>query len=492
MKSSRRDFIRQLGVLSSGIFIPTTIFSKSTTGYAKFKSNLKYISVRGFVQCEGKPVKNVIVSDGLSVFKTDEYGEFNFLTNSNQDFVFITTPPGFKVNTDKNSIASFYFRIDQAKEKLELKFELEKVEESDTNHSFLLLADPQIMDDADTRLFYDQTIPDVKNTILSLKDKNLFGVSCGDIVYDRMELFPDYITGVEKTGIPFFQVLGNHDCVTSALSDKLSATAFQKHFGPRYYSFDRGEIHYVVLDNVFWFKGYIGYIDDIQLEWLQNDLAFVEKGKTVVVFSHVPVFTRSNIRNKINELPRTVSTVNRALLYELLSPYKSYLIAGHMHELELLNDSGCEIHICGAVCGAWWTAPISHDGSPNGYMIYNISGSQLRWTYKSTNFPLSHQIKIHKLENKLLANIWAFQDSWTVSYYVNGEKIGSPSRVLEKDPDAIKYFEGSEIPEKHKWIEPVFTDHMFEVNLNNLRKNDKITIEAANQFGDIFTESIVI
>ena len=31
-------------------------------------------------------------------------------------------------------------------------------------------------------------------------------------------------------------------------------------FGPTYYSFDRGRVHYVVLDNVFYLsRGYVGY-----------------------------------------------------------------------------------------------------------------------------------------------------------------------------------------------------------------------------------------
>jgi hypothetical protein len=37
------------------------------------------------------------------------------------------------------------------------------------------------------------------------------GICVGDIVWDSHELFADYNKAVAEMGIPFFQVLGNHD-----------------------------------------------------------------------------------------------------------------------------------------------------------------------------------------------------------------------------------------------------------------------------------------
>ena len=52
-----------------------------------------------------------------------------------------------------------------------------------------------------------------------------------------------------------------------------------------------------MLDNVFWHgKGYIGYLTDDQLNWLTQDLALIESGRTVVVFNHIPNYTTRHQR----------------------------------------------------------------------------------------------------------------------------------------------------------------------------------------------------
>jgi 3',5'-cyclic AMP phosphodiesterase CpdA len=48
-------------------------------------------------------------------------------------------------------------------------------------------------------------------------------------------------------------------------------------------------VHYVVLHDVFWHgAGYVGYLGADQLAWLAADLARVERGRTVVVCTHIP------------------------------------------------------------------------------------------------------------------------------------------------------------------------------------------------------------
>jgi hypothetical protein len=169
--------------------------------------------------------------------------------------------------------------------------------------------------------------------------------------------------------------VGNHDVEVDQKTDEGSVRTFSRYFGPTYYSFNRGEIHYVVLDDIFWFGEYIGYIDQRQLDWLRADLAFVEKGKTVVVFVHIPSY--SLVFKKIGETrpPNNFVVVNRELLYTLLEPYKSYIICGHAHQSEYLKDGGSEVHVTGAVCGAWWTGPICNDGTRRHSICKSRGGS---------------------------------------------------------------------------------------------------------------------
>lgn len=93
-----------------------------------------------------------------------------------------------------------------------------------------------------------------------------------------------------------YHVLGNHDL------DKYSKEEFVNGFGMkgRYYSFDKGEYHFVVLDanNLYDGQNYIPYqranyyvdakkrefIDPQQLEWLKQDLAATNK--RCILFSH--------------------------------------------------------------------------------------------------------------------------------------------------------------------------------------------------------------
>jgi Icc-related predicted phosphoesterase len=349
-------------------------------------------------------------------------------------------PSGYKIPQSQFRTAEFFKPIDQSKEENILSFDLEYYD-TDENHSFLLLADPQTQTMADVELFRNESIPDIRNFVADKNRDLIFGVSCGDIMFDDLKLYPEYEKAVEATGLPFFQVFGNHDAETLAKTDEQSISTFTRHFGPNYYSFNRGEIHYVVLDNIFWFgAGYLGYINKEQLDWLSNDLAFVEKGKTVVVFMHIPIYTK--IHERVNEKKpgNSVVVTNRQLLYKILESYKSYVICGHMHESEFLNDGGCDIHICGAVSGGWWTGPICHDGTPNGYMVYNANGSSLKWKYKSTGLPFDHQMRLYKnysFEDKnglILANVWGYNEKWKLNYYEDGVKAGKFRKINSLDP----------------------------------------------------------
>ena len=80
--------------------------------------------------------------------------------------------------------------------------------------------------------------------------------------------------------------MGNHDQDYKGTDDSVSDVTFKAHYGPTYYSFNRGKVHYVVLDDVRYLgkeRQYDGYIPEHQLEWLKKDLAFVPKDHLVFV-----------------------------------------------------------------------------------------------------------------------------------------------------------------------------------------------------------------
>ncbi|HAL55515.1 MAG TPA: hypothetical protein DCP63_03280 [Bacteroidetes bacterium] len=489
---SRRLFLKRAGLSTATLLFAEKILADPYRPLMPLFSGIDPVRIRGAVRSHGKGVPNVAISDGLSVVKTGSDGTFDLHSVSTRDFVFMTIPPGYAIAQNPTGTARFYQPIEpRTNGDATALFDIAQLPHSDTMHAFFQLADPQTLDEADVSRFRRETVPDVYAMARQLADRSLFGVACGDIMFDRLQYFPEYEQGVKEMSIPFFQVLGNHDVERQARTDEASSATFRRHFGPTYYSFNRGEIHYVVLDDIFWFGSYIGYLDQPQLDWLRADLAHVERGKTVVVFMHIPAYCEEYKRSGKKSPDNAEVITNRELLYRLLEPFRSYILSGHMHESEYLKDGGVEIHVNGAVCGAWWTANICGDGTPNGYSVYQVNGSGLTWQYKTTGKPIDHQMTIHPVgadprhPDEFIANIWGADSRWTVLWYEDGLKKGLMDRRLGRDPEAVRLFEGPNLPKRHTWVDPSPTDHLFYAKPGPAAK--EITLEARDGEGRVFT-----
>ena len=73
-------------------------------------------------------------------------------------------------------------------------------------------------------------------------------------------------------------------------------------------------------------------------------------------------------------------------MFGILKNHPVSLISGHTH----LNSNheikpGIIEHNIGAICGTWWTADENRDGTPNGYDVFEITGSEIEWFYKSAD-----------------------------------------------------------------------------------------------------------
>jgi len=486
--NSRRNFLKQLGMVSGAILLADSIIAEPYEKLTLINLKRDFIRVRGLVTDEKVPIEKIIISDGVNVASTKKDGTYELITDTNQSYIFMSQPSGYKIKTNNAGTANFYQKIyNTNSNEITINFTLEK-SESDFEHNFLLLADPQTLDINDIQRFDKETISEIVNLYSKNNQPNTFAVACGDIMYDNLELFPEYEKAIAKTAIPFYQVLGNHDVDRLNKTDETSHITFQNYFGPRYYSFNRGDIHYVVLDNIFWFGRYIGYFDQVQLDWLKQDLSYQEKGKTVVVFCHIPPNNSNSDRNKIKTGTERVSVLNRELLYEILTHYNSFIISGHMHESEFISEGGTQIHVCGAVCGAWWSDNICYDGTPNGYMQYSAKGSELSWIYKSTGKDFSYQMKSYLQDDKLIVNVWGAGKDQNVFWYQDGIRKDKLERFTGFDPLSEKLFSGDDKPGKHKWVDPTMTDHLFR--LNNLPANKNIVIEYTDSFSKVYTEKI--
>jgi hypothetical protein len=219
--------------------------------------------VRGRVHSGGRGLRRVGVSDGLQAVDTDAEGRFELLRTADRPFVQLTVPAGHRIPVSATGTARAYAPLSAGGE-TEVEFALERLESAEDHHTLLLLADTQTQTAEEMRWLHERTVPDVQATVASLGGE-VFGIADGDIMYDDLALYPEYERAVSRMGVPFFQVVGNHDLDFGA-SDVASTSTFRSRFGPTWYSFDRGAVHYVVLDDVFWHgRGYIGYLTHEQV-----------------------------------------------------------------------------------------------------------------------------------------------------------------------------------------------------------------------------------
>jgi hypothetical protein len=308
-------------------------------------------------------------------------------------------------------------------------------------------------------------------------------------------MYPDYERGVRDIGIPFWQVIGNHDLDLENTTDETSTLTYCSHFGPRYYSFDRGRVHYVVLDDVFWYgSGYIGYLSADALAWLEQDLARVERGAPVIVATHIPVTGSRFVRDGQSSPDPVAAIMNREALFRLLEPFEAHVLTGHTHECEHVFEGGAHEHVTGAICGAWWTGPICRDGTPNGYCVYEVDGTDITWRYKATGESVDHQMRLYapgsdpRAPTELVANIWNWDPEWAVRWYADGRPRGIMANRIGFDPWSVELHTGEDLPPRRPWVDPVPTNHLFYAPVEPGTRT--VTVEATDRFGRTYSERL--
>jgi hypothetical protein len=467
---NRRKFLQQVSLLTGGLILAGQSGLLALTGSDR--------KIKGRIRAKGRGLAGVVVSDGYTVMQTDKKGQFEFEPHADAVSFFISTPAGYEFVHEK-SIARHYRLLNDADLKKEIKFDLRPLATSDKEHQFFILADPQVKNAKDVQKMMDHSVPDIQKAVKAAGSGALIhGITVGDIVWDELKLFQDYSLAVEKIGIPFFQCLGNHDMDYNKGGDETSDDTFQQTFGPTYYSFNRGDVHYVVMDNVRYLgkdRNYDGYFQQHQLDWLQKDLSFVPKDKLLVLCVHIPVATH---------------TKNKEALYALIRDRNVHIMSGHTHYHKNIVDGNIFEHNHGTVCGAWWTGAICEDGTPNGYGVYHVKGNQLSWHYQSTGLEISEQMRtyIHDIDEKsklLQVNIWNYDPQWTNTYWIDGQLMGSLTQFEGMDPLAYNNLLGPEKPKPRGFAEPKITNHLFKANIPITAK--EIKIEAKDRFGNIYS-----
>ena len=199
---------------------------------------------------EGKPVSNVVVTDGYTCTTTNPKGIYQMKRNNKATLVYYSTPAEYEVNVSSGNIkaASFYSQLTTGEKRYD--FELKKLPSVETDFTLLAIGDPQVKNENDIKRFQTETMADIKNFVATLKTPS-YGIALGDIVHDKMAYFGQMKRLMGSTDMIVHSTIGNHDkeSYTSSTQPR-TISEYNKELGPVNYSFNRGDVHFVSMDNI--------------------------------------------------------------------------------------------------------------------------------------------------------------------------------------------------------------------------------------------------
>jgi len=467
-----------------------------------------------------KTLADIRVSNGEQITRTDAEGKYE-LPVGDDTILFVIKPRGWRTPLTKQKIPQFYYIHKPAgspEQKFagvqptgplpdSVDFPLYPQEEPKTFEA-ILFGDPQPRDQKEL----DYLAHDVVEELIG--SKAAFGVTLGDILFDDLALFDNYKQLIGLIGIPWYNVIGNHDINLDADHDHHSDETFESHFGPAYYSFDHGPTHFIVLDDVEWIvekqkdgkvkRHYRGGLGKRQMEFVRNDLAMIPEDQLVVLLMHIPL----------------VNVADRQDLYRMIEKRPFCMsISGHTHFQEhrfITKADGWQgpkphHHVINVTaCGSWWTgAPdnrgIPHatmsDGAPNGYSIISFDGQKYSLRFKAAGRPASYQMRIQspevvavdKLsESSVIVNVFGGSEySKTRMRVGEGSEWIAMKRTVRTDPAYVKLRQIEEAIPNHPWRAmsgPGKTGHIWEAPLPALSPGTHlIHVHTVDMFGQEYS-----
>lgn len=200
----------------------------------------------------------------------------------------------------------------------------------------------------------------------------------GDIVFDMNKENIDTINAQWKLwhsiiksdcSLPMHYILGNHDVWWNE-NDKGQALYGKKfsmdqiQLSAPYYSFIKNGWKFILLDSVHldiddtWYMGKLG---DVQFAWLENELNNTPAAMPVLVMSHIPLLTATNLVddevavNKWEILGGEMHTdISKIATLFYKHPNVKLCPSGHIHLRDKVVYNNVTYLCNGAVSGAWW------------------------------------------------------------------------------------------------------------------------------------------
>ncbi|WP_229738507.1 calcineurin-like phosphoesterase C-terminal domain-containing protein [Parapedobacter pyrenivorans] len=509
-----------LTILSMLVFSSVLYAQMTATGYVYNDTN-----GNGRRDRREPGVAGVSVSNGVQVAVTNASGHYE-LPVGLDNIIFVIKPSGYTIPTDAHNLPKFY-HIHKPQGSPTLKYGgvaptgrlpksvdfplIQHVEPTD--FTALIFGDPQAYTEQEIAYFAKGVVAELEGVA-----NIAFGLSLGDLVGDRLTLHNPYIKAVAKVGIPWYNLMGNHDMDYDAPADSLADETFEASFGPANYAFNYGNAHFIVLDDILYpdprdGKGYWGGFRKDQLDFVENNLKHVSKDKLIVLAFHIPLqhTDEDAFRN-----------ADRQRLFDLLRDFPNTLsMSAHSH-LQRQNFYGREDgwrqdtphheYNAGTTSGDWYSgvsnalgvpASTMRDGTPKGYAFLRINGNQYTIDYKVAGEPDSLQINLFHpkvvaqgrgTQAGIFANFFMGHEGNTVEYRI-GDGDWRPMHYVEAPDPAFlsqlfQWDMADELVPGRRPSNAVNSKHLWRGNImTNLPVGEhRIEVRATDMFGRTFTQ----
>ena len=462
---------------------------------------------------QGEPVVGCVVSDGKQCVVTDNNGHYALKSDmANARFVFISIPAGYQIPYRKSVIQNFR-RIPRHQKGATANFTLVKRTESTDKYTVIMIGDPQMRGlgiDGSGERYRDVVLPDIeqyKNT----RSGEFFAINLGDLVYNWMAGYDDYMDISAATSYPMCHVIGNHDYdQANILEGKLGTPYFEEYISPTYYSFTIGKVHYVMVNSIEYSredgkKHYKSGLDDEQMQWLEEDLKYVPKDYTIFICGHAQLFKKKGTspngsHGKYN--------LNYERYTELLKQYKKvYSWSGHYHTNNGYNYAGNNkfpgmdhieaITVARCIGTLRSNKELDNDGTPNGYMVVEVDGENFDWWYKTVGKNRDYQMRAYSPtrtgDGYVKVNIWNYTENYwsNIEWWENGKKVATFEKSKELDPDYVElhatkltHLKGTAA----KYAKPTKSDYIYRVMPSEGVRSGEIRV--TDNFGTTYTEKV--
>ncbi|EPH13521.1 hypothetical protein HMPREF9713_00596 [Myroides odoratimimus CCUG 12700] len=469
-----------------------------------------------------KVLAGVAVSNGVEVVQTDDKGLYELpLTGDNQ--IFVIKPSQYATVLDQYNLPASYVThkpkgsptgtkyegvAPTGKLPKEVNFGLIAQEESADFKAFIF-GDPQPYSLEELDYFKKAVVDEVKNKTEGIS----FGISLGDLVGDKLDLHTPYKEVMKEVGLPWYNVMGNHDMNYEATEDIYSDETFEKNFGPANYAFNYGDAHFIVLDDILYphpikKKGYLGGFRQDQLDFVKNNLKFVPKDKLVVISFHIPLFVGNE---------KHFDQESRQQLLDILKEHENILLLSahthyQMHQFYTKEQGWSGIkplheYNVGTTSGDWYSgefnelgvpASTMRDGTPRGYATLVVKGNQYELDYKVSGESDDYKMELFmpkviadkKANNyQVYTNVFMGTEKDLVQYRIDGGEWKEMKKEESFDPSFYAAVQKYDLTEKlltgKKPSHPIKSSHLWSAKLpfNIGLGEHKVEVKVTDMFG---------